>query len=487
MGRRPFAAVLAAVAVVTAACAGGGDSVVLRHERTGTVAWAPCGALECATLTVALDSARPDGPRITLALGRVPASGTRIGVLVTNPGGPGGGGVDFLNSVKAVFPAEIRRSFDIVSWDPRGVGASAPVKCLDDLDPFFAVDRHPQTPAQVRQNVEASQAFVDACRKRSGDLLPYVSTAATVRDLDAIRAAIGVDQINYVGFSYGTLIGSEYAQAFPHNVRAMVLDGVVDPARSYALSTIEQAKSFDDDLDAFFAHCRADSKCAFARGGDPVAAYDDLVGQITAEPVPATVDGEHRTLGPGELDLGVASALYDGADGYNTLASALAQAATGNGSRMLALSDQYTGRTTGGKYTNETAAFYATGCLDAPAPANVAAVQRLAERAAQVAPRFGPSSVWLGLPCTQWPVAATGKVAPIRAPGAPPIVVLGTLHDPATPYEWARAVAAELSTGRLLTADAASHTSYGRGNACVDGSIDRYLLRLEIPPRGTRC
>ena len=235
-------------------------------------------------------------------------------------------------------------------------------------------------------------------------------------------------------------------------------------------------------------HCRATpSTCGFARGGDPAAAYDNLARAIAAEPEPATVQGEKRTLGPGELDIAVASALYAGAAGYDDLAAALAQAGRGEGDRMLALADAYTGRQPGGKYSNETAALYAIGCLDAPAPPTVAAVQQLAARAARVAPHFGASGVWLGLPCTVWPVAAEGRVAPIHAPGAPPIVVVGTTHDPATPYSWAQSLASELTSGRLLSSEAASHTSYGRGDECVDGHVDRYLLDLVVPASGTRC
>jgi pimeloyl-ACP methyl ester carboxylesterase len=481
-----LAALALLLAAVAGACAGSG-SVVLRNESTGTIAWKPCNRVECGSLSVPLDFTRPNGAHITLALARLPAAHKAIGVLFTNPGGPGGSGVEFLRSADDQFPSEIRDSFDLVSWDPRGVGASAPVRCLDDLDAFYAVDRHPRTAAEVTQNVAASEELVAACRRNSAGLLPYVSTAATARDLDAIRAAMGLAQISYVGFSYGTLVGAVYADMYPKHVRAMVLDGAVDPARSYTDTTLDQAKSFDDDLDAFFAHCRSDSKCAFARGGDPAAAYDDLVATIAQEPEPGTVDGEHRTLGPGELDIGVASALYAGAGGYDDLAAALAQAGRGVGDGMLALADAYTGRTTGGKYSNETAALYAVGCIDGPAPRTVVAVEQLAARAERVAPRFGPSTTWLGLPCTFWPVPPQGKVGPIRAPGAPPIVVVGTTHDPATPYSWAQALAAELQSGHLLTAVGTSHTAYGRSNECVDQNVDRYLLELAVPAPGTSC
>jgi pimeloyl-ACP methyl ester carboxylesterase len=487
MRRRPLAALLAA-AVLVAGCAGGSGSVRLRDERTGTIAWTPCDRIECASLGVPLDPGRPSGPKITLALARLPARRHAEGVLFTNPGGPGGSGVDFLRTdAGGVFPTEIRDRFDLVSWDPRGVGASAPVTCQRELDAFYAVDRTPESQAGLDRNVAVARAFVAACEKNSGDLLPYLSTEATARDLDAIRAAMGLQQISYVGFSYGTLLGALYAARYPERVRAMVLDGAVDPARTYVQSTVDQAKSFDDDLRAFFVHCRGSDTCPFAGGGDPSAAYEDLVHTVRAEPVPGTVAGEHRMLGPGELDIGVASALYVGAGGYDRLASALAKLAGGDAAPMLVLADAYTGRKPGGTYSNATAALYATGCLDAPAPSTVRAVDDLAALAAKAAPHFGASTVWLGLPCTFWPVPPQGKAAPIDAAGAPPIVVIGTTHDPATPYAWARALASQLDSGRLLTAEGTAHMSYGRGDACVDGNVDRYLLDLTVPAAGTTC
>jgi len=484
---RPFTAVFVALVLATAACSTSGGSATLRHERTGTIDWSPCSQVECGSLSVPLDYQRPNGPHITLTLARLPATGKKIGVLFVNPGGPGASGVDFLRTAPNVFPDEVLASFDIVSWDPRGVGSSTPVECVDNLDAFYAVDRDPRTAAAVAQNVAASRSLIAACQEHSRAILPYLSTENSARDMDAIRAAMGEAKISYVGYSYGTLLGALYADRFPTRVRAMVLDGPVDPARSYADSTVDQAKSFDRDLDAFFAYCRSNSACAFAHGGDPAAAYDDLAATITQEPIPGTVDGEHRTLGPAELDIGVASALYSGADGYRTLASALAKAAGGDGAGMLALADGYTGRETGGKYSNETAVLYATGCIDAPAPPTVAAVQRLADAAAVAAPRFGATTVWLGLPCTLWPVPAVGKIAPIHAAGAPPIIVVGALYDPATPYNWAQGLASELDTAHLVTSGGASHTSYRRDSPCIDGTVDAYLLELQVPASDPRC
>jgi hypothetical protein len=199
------------------------------------------------------------------------------------------------------------------------------------------------------------------------------------------------------------------------------------------------------------------------------------------------VNGEKRTLGPGEFDIGVAMGLYAGRAGFPTLADALVATARGSGDQMLALTDGYTERQPGGKYSNLTAAFYATSCLDGPSPRTVADVQRLADRAARVAPHFGASSAWLGLPCTYWPVPPRDKPAAVHAEGAPPLLVVGTIHDPATPYASAQSLAGQLRTGHLLTFDGDGHTAYGRGSSCIDDVVESYLLTAKVPPDGTRC
>jgi pimeloyl-ACP methyl ester carboxylesterase len=485
--RRAVLAISAALALVTGlpACTSS-STVAVRAERTGTIQWNPCGNIQCGSLSVPLDRTHPQGPHITLALARRPATGKGIGVLFTNPGGPGGSGVDFVRAATTVFPHQITAAFDIVSWDPRGVGQSAAVQCIDDLDEFYAVDRDPTTPAEVNENVAMARRFDAACKQRSGSELPFLATTESARDMDAIRAAMGEDRISYFGFSYGTLLGALYADLYPLHVRAMVLDGAVDPAVPTETALVDQARGFEQQLDAFFAWCATHSDCGFARGGNPRAAFDSLAADLEHETIPAEISGEHRTLGPGEFDIGVASALYGGESAYSGLAAALVQVARGQGSRMLRYADDYTGRRADGTYSNETAALYATSCVDAPSPRTLAGVQRLATTAAAAAPHFGPSTVWLGLPCTYWPARVTGKVAPVRAPGAPPIVVVGTTGDPATPYRWAEGLARQLQSGRLLTYDGSGHTAYGR-SSCINSNVDRYLVRLVMPAPGTTC
>ena len=483
-GRAPLAlwVVLAVVSGFLTSCSSGGP------VRTGSILWRGCGNIQCATLSVPLDWSHPSAGRITLHLARHPARGHVDGVLFTNPGGPGGSGVQLVQDASDAFDGSVLDHFDIVSWDPRGVGESAPVNCDSHLDSFYEVDRNGTDDATADRNARAARAFVAGCERVSGRLLAHVSTLDTVRDMDAIRAAMDLAKVDYLGFSYGTYIGARYADAYPTHVRAMVLDGAIDPAESYDDATVRQSQGFERSLDAFFAWCRDNRHCAFARGSDPSHAFTDLMTSIAQETDPAKVAGEHRSLDIGEANIGVATALYAGnsADGWGALGTALNDAARGDGSALLTLADSYTGRQPGGTYDNETAAFYAIGCLDGSAPPTLAASQQLAVRAAKVSPNFGASTVWLGLPCTYWPVPPVSQPAPIHAVGAPPIVVIGNTDDPATPYEQAQALAGQLQSGRLLTFVGEGHTAYDRSD-CIDRLVDRYFETLAVPAAGTRC
>ena len=257
-------------------------------------------------------------------------------MLLTNPGGPGGSGIELVQQAGDIFDQSVLDQFDIVSWDPRGVGASTSVNCGDDLDSFYAVDRTRADAATARASAAAAKQFDDACRRLSGDLLPYVSTSASADDMDAIRAAMGERSITYLGFSYGTYLGALYANRYPNRVRAMVLDGAIDPAQSYAAATIGQAVGFDHALGAFLSWCRNNRRCAFAHDGNPATSFDDLTITLENETLPAEIAGEKRTLGPGEANIGIATALYAGKVGWVTLGKALRDAAEGKGTALLA-------------------------------------------------------------------------------------------------------------------------------------------------------
>ena len=457
-------------------------------DQVEPIEWRSCGnGAECGSLDVPLDPESPSGETITLAVARHAAGGDRVGTLLVNPGGPGASGLMLATEAESIFPAEILDRFDVVGWDPRGVGESTAVDCLDDLDPFWAADRSPDDAGELAEVEAVSKELADSCRDRSGALLEHVSSLDTVSDMDSIRQALGEEQISYLGYSYGTYLGALYADANPDRVRAMVLDGAVDPALDPVAVTRQQAVGFDDALHAFFEDCAGDDGCAFHSGGDPASAYDRLMEMIDAETLPAEVYGEERSLGPGEADIGVATALYGGRDGWPVLAEALSDAARGDGSLLLELSDAYTGRTGSGTYDNENEAFFATACIDSPPPTGASGFEQLAEDLNADAPHFGATTLWLGLPCAFWPVEPVSAPAEIHAVGAPPILVLGTGNDPATPLAWAESLAGQLETGILVVFDGEGHTAFGRGSDCIDDAVVGYLVELDVPTVGTRC
>ncbi|HEX5096331.1 MAG TPA: alpha/beta hydrolase, partial [Acidimicrobiia bacterium] len=266
--------------------------------------------------------------------------------------------------------------------------------------------------------------------------------------------------------------------------RAFVLDGALDPARGFEEVTREQAMGFDSALNAFFDDC-AKNGCGFG-GDDARSAYEKLAAQIDAETLPAEVGGEERELGPGEFDLGVATALYAGKSGWEVLADGLRDAASGDGSILVSLSDTYTGRETDAEYDNSFEAFLGIGCLDAPAP-TIDELGKMADDIAADAPYFGEATAWLSAPCSLWPVPAELTPGPVTAAGAPPIVVIGTSNDPATPLEWAESLADELQSGHLITFQGEGHTAYAQGNGCVDDAVDDYLVDLQVPEDGLKC
>jgi pimeloyl-ACP methyl ester carboxylesterase len=436
-------------------------------------------------LPVPLDPAAPGGEKVQLALARVPAKkpAQRIGSLVINPGGPGAPGTQFVQTVENQLPAAITDRFDIVGWDPRGTGRSSPVDCGKRLDYLFDVDTAPDDPAELAALEAASQRFADTCNERSGELLRHISSSDTVHDLDLIRAALGDEKLTYAGFSYGTYLGALYAQAYPNKVRALLLDGAVDPSVSIDELSIQQAKGFEASLKAFLDDCAQRESCEFHHNGDPAAALYKLRARIDKNPM-RTDDG--RVFGPSQLDIALAAPLYSGASGYRVLASGLASAENGDPSKLLSLFDDYMFRDPDGTYATEWPAFLAISCADGPA-INVPKAESLQAEAGRQAPIFGASNVGLSFPCAYWPFPPVNPVAaPISAPGAPPIVVVGTTGDPATPIAWADGLARQLDAS-LITVDGTTHTSSLDGNPCLDGAMTAYLIRLQPPEAGLRC
>jgi pimeloyl-ACP methyl ester carboxylesterase len=454
------------------------------------VVWEPCDEdFQCTVLRVPLDYDRPEGEVIDIAVLRSPATGgDRLGSLVVNPGGPGGSGLDYARAARAVVSGAVRDRYDVVGFDPRGVGESTPIDCLsdDELDDFVAADASPDDEAEIAELQAQSEALGAGCLERSGDLLPHVSTVDVARDLDVLRAVLGDEQFTYLGKSYGTSIGATYAELFPERVGRMVLDGAMDPALPREQVALGQADGFERALRAYLDECLADD-CPLGRTlGEAQVTLDNLLAVIDAQPLPA--GDESRPLTQSLAVLGIGYPLYLRADvGYPALTEALTAALAGDGSPLLTLADLYLHRDEEGYQGNLNEAFYAVSCLDRPDTFTVAEVQQAEDRFADVSPVFGPYLAWSGLPCTIWPVEATAAPGPLTAEGAAPILVVGTTGDPATPYEWAVSLADQLASGVLLTYEGFVHTAYRKNNDCVDDAVDRYLIEGEPPEDGLVC
>lgn len=462
--------------------------------------WTGCGeGFQCATLRVALDTtastasvaeASAAGPARTVDLAVVRAKardhGRRIGSLVVNPGGPGVPAVQYLRSVASSLPGAVRDRFDLVAFDPRGVGESERVDCVDSLDPLFDQSFEPTTDAARAALVDSATWLAGRCEAREGDFLAHVSTADAVRDLEQLRVALADERLSFLGSSYGTFLGASYAQAHPDRVRTFVLDGPVDPSMSVRAATLAQARGFEHALDDFLADCSNRRSCAFHHGGHAASAYDALRAEAARTPL-ATADPSGRTLNQTRFDAAVLEQLYFGRTGWPTLAEALSEAGRGDASTLLAGADTFAGRGDDGRDDDVLEAFWAVSCLDGPVARGVAAAEALERAAVGVAPRLGAFVVNNSLPCSVWPVPPVAPPDHLTAAGAPPILVIGTTEDPATPLVQARALAASLEHGRLLVADGEQHTSFDNGNACVDAVVTRYLIHRRIPRPGTRC
>jgi pimeloyl-ACP methyl ester carboxylesterase len=453
------------------------------------LAWTPCDdGFACATLDVPLVEDDPAQGTVPLALTRLPAADpdNRIGSIVVNPGGPGASAVDFLQSSWAHVLPVVRERFDLVAFDPRGVGRSAPVRCAGtgELDRWFGLDPSPDDAAELDALVQGGAALTAGCARGAGRLAGHLSTREAVADLERVREAVGDEQLTYLGYSYGTTIGAAYVDRFPDRVRAMVLDGAFPQSLTWEQVLTGQATGFEGALTSFLDDCER-TACDYRRqvgGGLLPAAFDRLTARLDGAPLPGDAT---RDVGPGQLFLGVAAALYDRETGWPALAAALSAAERGDGAPLLALSDSYLGRGPEG-YTNANDANLVVNCSDRPWPREPAAYVALSERLARSAPRFGPAVALSGLPCATWPAPAAEQPGAVTGKGAAPVVVVGTTGDPATPYAWAVALADELESGVLLTSRGEGHTVYAvDGPSCVVEALDAYLLTLEVPEQRT--
>ncbi|MGV0814589.1 alpha/beta hydrolase [Mycolicibacterium boenickei] len=498
-----FGALLAVTALAAAGCTQVVDGQArIAVPRPGTpVQWLPCNAgsgdqvqipdsAECGMLSVPVDYSKPDGEVARLAMIRFPAAGQKIGSLVINPGGPGESGVESAVSLLPGLPQSVKDRFDIVGFDPRGVGSSTPaVWCNsdEDNDRLRADPTVEYTPEGVEHLENETKAFVQRCVDKMGkEFLANVGTENVAKDLDAIRTALGDDKLTYLGYSYGTRIGATYAEQFPQNVRAMILDGAVDPNADPVEENIRQAAAFQKAFDDYAADCAKSPDCPL--GTDPAKAvevYKSLVDPLVEHPAETR---DPRGLGYSDATVGTILPLYS-PNLWRHLTDGLAGLKEGHGDVMLALADLYMGRDAQGHYNNSTDVRVAVNCVDKPAITDRATAVEEDRRAREVAPFMSYGEFTGHAPlgtCAFWPVPPTSEPHEISVKGLPPTLVVSTTNDPATPYQAGVDLARQLG-GTLVTFEGTQHTVVFQGNQCIDDIASKYLIDVTVPPSGTRC
>lgn len=450
--------------------------------------WTDCGRNECSKLRVPLDYAEPTGTTIELAVLKAPARNAedRLGSLVVNPGGPGASGVRLAAGGANQFGSELVEHYDIVGFDPRGVGSSQPLECLSTagLDEFLAFDPDPDTPAEVSRLDDLLRGFGQGCLDKSGDLARHISTREAARDMDILRAALGEQKLDYLGYSYGTLLGATYAEQFSANVGRFVLDGAIDPSLSNAELSLQQGEGFETALRAYLKDCV--SRGCFLGGTVDQGARKirSFLDELDARPIPGK-DGRPLTEGLGMY--GIWLPLYVEAL-WPTLTGALEDAIVRrDGSSLMGLADTYASRGAGEYEDNSIEALYAVNCLDhSDSIPSKDVAPRIAEFE-KVSPTFGAAFAYGLSSCASWPIKSGERTVALHARGAAPIVVIGTTRDPATPLVWAQALAKQLDSGRLITRDGDGHTGFQQGNACVDDAVEGYLVQGTVPPDDLKC
>jgi pimeloyl-ACP methyl ester carboxylesterase len=515
--RRPLAALAIAFALAAGSCttdnavsqgesrpAGTGDPAIGIPDDQGSVSTAPRppvtvvggvyvpqpleweplrDGVDVALFDVPIDYSAPEAGSFELFVARRPASdsGRRIGTLLVNPGGPGFGGSNFAIFADQIFDDELLRHFDIVGWDPRGTGESQPaIDCIDDFDRYFAsLDTSPDP---VADNIALAQEFAEECERNNADIMSFVGTNNSARDIDSIRRALGEDTITYFGFSYGSELGATWATLFPDTVRAAVFDGAADPEADSLESSLQQLTGFEASLATFLARCSATPRCVFHNDGDAEGAYDRLMEQLAANPVES--DPGRPRVGRNIATNGVIQAMYSQLF-WPQLEQALAAAQSGDGSGLLALHDSYFQRAPDGTYGDELEAFQTISCADEPERLTVDEVDAQLPLFTAVAPRLVPEGSLSSYFCTFFPPSTDPRID-ITGAGAGPLVAIGTTGDPATPLDSTRRMVEALDDGRLVVVVADQHTGYNV-NRCINELVNSYLIDLEPPADGTRC
>jgi pimeloyl-ACP methyl ester carboxylesterase len=461
----------------------------LAQYQSQKLTWSTCyDNFECTYLQVPIDYLNFKEGRFKLRVLRLKAINQRkkIGSLVINPGGPGASGVDYAYNAEYIFGPSLLEKYDIVGFDPRGVGQSEPIRCLTNsqTDASFATDSKPDNQKELNALIQEMRQNVSRCESRTHDILHY-STADSARDMDLLRVALGEKKLNYLGVSYGTYLGTLYANFFPSKVGRMVLDGAISPIVNSTEQNLTQAIGFDTALDAFITDCYTRSDCVLKQ---PVAAARlqviSLFQNASRKPLSSS---KSRVVTESLVVLGTASALYDRATGWPQLRAAIKQSQTGDGDKFLALADEYSQRNSDGTYSNdETDAQFVIDCLDWRGPRTTAEIVSEAKVFATKAPVFGPYLAYSGLSCQFFPKLAIASPV-IKKISTTPIIIVGTTRDPATPYSWALDLHATILNSRLISLNGDGHTGYGHGSSCVDSAVDHYFLTGVPPAKDLTC
>lgn len=454
--------------------------------------WAECdddSSMECATVEVPVDYSAPQGESIDLAVARSAEADPDQPVMLINPGGPGGSGVDMVaDQLDYVSTSRLREAYTIVGFDPRGVSRSAPVECLNDeqMDAQRQIDADPSTADGLDVMREASAELAAACEENTGEILGFVDTASSAQDMDVLRAVLSEDEaLNYLGFSYGTKLGATYADLFPENVGRMVLDGALDPSLPEEEVTLGQAAGFEQALASWSEWCAGQGGCnAGSTPDEVVETVRDVLAEVEQDPMTAQ-DG--RSVPASTFVTGFITPLYS-EQSWPSLAVGFNEALDGDPSTLLQFADLNAGRDADGNYSsNIQSAFTAINCLDYPTHDDEAAMTEHAAELDEASPTFGQYLAYGGVACSDWPYEPTNLPQEMNAEGSAPIVVIGTTGDPATPYEWSSRLAEQLDSGVMVTNEGEGHGAYSPTNSCIASLVDEYFIEGTVPEDGVTC
>ena len=458
------------------------------------VSWAPCKdkpQMQCANVKVPLDYKKPGGKAITVAMAKLPAKGGKpIGSLFVNPGGPGESGIDLVSRADKSFSKDVLDKYDIIGFDPRGVGSSAPVDCIDNRELGKILDSDIDTSTEAGRKARKAQArqIAKGCKEKSGELLAHVGTEPAARDMDVLRGLVGDEKLNYIGLSYGTQLGGAYADLFPKKVGRMVLDGAANPQQSFLPSTYTQMLSFEKSFERYAERCVKTGNCSLGPSVDAAKKkMRALLDQARVKPFKTS--DPNRPLNQTMLHSAVISLLYEDRT-WSVFNQAFDQLIKQNdGSLFLKVFDATSSREGDGNKGNRAEAYWAINCADY-AQESEADYLKYANKLKREAPAIGAFSAQDTIAfymCAELPHHPKSNPGPYRAKGSAPIVVIGTKYDPATPYSWAPALHKSLSNSVLLTWEGDGHTAYGRGSSCIGSAVDKYLLTGEVPKDGLDC